>query len=224
MKKHVSILLGLLVIFSSLFTSCNNEDELDPNICKITVKSEGNGTISITDYIGASVNVLIGNRVEIVATPDEGWAFIGWYIIGTETPVSTDATFTFTTSESVTLTARFAKLSDIIIRSGGNGRVAFKGAIGNSIPIVPGTEVTVIATPNTDCDFVGWFVGDSETPISTEETYTFTVTESIILTGKFIKRLIVTIQSTGNGGDPGRSNLDRRSRGYAPCGYYHSSK
>lgn len=198
MKKHVSILLGLLVIFSSLFVSCD-ENELDSNICKITVKSEGNGTVSITDYIGTSVNVLIGNRVEVVATPDDGWAFIGWYVSGTESPVSTDAVFTFTTSESVTLTARFAKLSDIIIRSGGNGRVAFKGAAGNSIPVVPGTEVTVIATPDTDCDFVGWFVGDSETPISTEKVYTFTVTESIILTGQFSKRPIVTVRSAGNG-------------------------
>ena len=198
MKKHFTILLGLLVIFSSLFTSCN-EEELDPNICKITVKSEGNGKVSITDYIGTSVNVLIGNRVEVVATPDEGWAFIGWYISGTESPVSTDAAFTFITSENVTLTARFAKLSDIIIRSSGNGRVAFKDATGNSIPVIPGTVVTVIATPDTDCDFVGWFVGDSETPISTEETYTFTVTENIILTGQFSKRPIVTVRSAGNG-------------------------
>ena len=167
MKQHISVLLGLLVIFSSLFTSCN-EEELDPNICKITVKSEGNGTVSITDYIGTSVNVLIGNRVEVEATPDEGWAFIGWYVSGSESPVSTDAAFTFITSENITLTARFAKLSDIIIRSGGNGSVAFKNASGNSIPVLPGAEVTVIATPNEDCDFVGRFIGDSETPVSTE--------------------------------------------------------
>lgn len=199
MKKHVSILLGLMIIFSSLFTSCNNEDELDPNICKITVNSEGNGTVAITDYIGTSVNVLIGNQVEVVATPDDGWAFIGWYISGTESPVSTDASFTFITSENVTLTARFAKLSDIIIRSGGNGSVAFKDSKGNSIPVLPGTEVTVIAKPNTDCDFVGWFVGDSETPISTEAVYTFTATENIVLTGQFSKRPVVTVQSAGNG-------------------------
>lgn len=92
MKKCISTLLGLLVIFSSLFVSCD-ENELDPNICKITVKSEGNGNVSISDYIGTSVNVLIGNRVEVVATPDEGWAFIGWYVSGTESPVSTDAVF-----------------------------------------------------------------------------------------------------------------------------------
>ena len=129
MKKHISILLGLLAVFSSLFISCD-ENEIDSNICKITVNSEGNGTVSITDYIGTSVNVLIGNRMEVVATPDDGYAFIGWYITGTETPVSINAVFAFTTSESVTLTAKFAKLSDIIICSGGNGSVAFKDATG----------------------------------------------------------------------------------------------
>lgn len=185
MKKHVSILLGLMVIFSSLFTSCNNEDELDPNICKITVNSEGNGTVAITDYIGTSVNVLIGNIVEVVATPDDSWAFIGWYTSGTEAPASTDAAFTFTTSESVTLTARFAKLSDIIIRSEGNGSVAFKDSKGNSIAVLPGTEVTVLATPDEYCNFAGWFVDNEGNPISTDTEYTFIANKNITLTAKF---------------------------------------
>lgn len=186
MKKHVSILLGLLVFFSSLFTSCNEDElELDPNICKITVKSEGNGKVAITDYIGTSVNVLIGNRVEVVATPDDGWAFIGWYIGETESPISTDAAFTFTTSESVTLTARFARLSNITIRSGGNGRVAFKDYPGNSIAVLPGTEVTVLATPDEYCNFAGWFVDNEENPISTDTEYTFIANKNITLTAKF---------------------------------------
>ena len=198
MKKHVSILLGLMLIFSSLFVSCE-ENELDSNICRITIKSDGYGTVSITNYIGTSVNVLIGNSVEVVATPDEGYAFIGWYVSGNDSPISTDTAFTFITSEDVTLTARFIKLSDIIIRSGGNGSVSFKDTTGNSRPVLPGTEVTVVATPDKDCDFVGWFVGDSDTPISTESVYTFTVTENIVLTGQFIKRPVITICSAGDG-------------------------
>ncbi|MBR2300625.1 MAG: InlB B-repeat-containing protein [Bacteroidaceae bacterium] len=198
MKKHVSILLGLMLIFSSLFVSCE-ENELDSNICRITIKSDGYGTVSITNYIGTSVNILIGNSVEVVATPDEGYAFIGWYVSGNDSPISTDTAFTFITSEDVTLSAKFAKLSDIIIRSGSNGSVSFKDTTGNSRPVLPGTEVTVVATPDKDCDFVGWFVGDSDTPISTESVYTFTVTENIVLTGQFIKRPVITICSAGDG-------------------------
>ena len=45
--------------------------------------------------------------------------------------------------------------------------------------------MTVVATPNADCDFIGWFVGDSETPVSTAVEYTFTVTEDVTLIAKF---------------------------------------
>ena len=187
MKKHVSILLGLMVIFSSLFTSCNNEDELDPNICKITVNSEGNGTVSITDYIGTSVNVLIGNQVEVVATPDDGWAFTGWYVDKSETPVSTDTIFIFTVSENITLTARFTQHSEIIIRSEGNGNVSFVETTGDSITVLYGTEVTVAATPDDNAEFLGWFIGESETAVCLEENYSFIAKENITLIGKFSK-------------------------------------
>ena len=187
MKKHVSILLGLLVIFSSLFTSCNNEDELDPNICKITVKSEGNGKVAISDYIATSVNVLIGNRVEVVATPDDGWEFIGWYVSGTETLISTDTAFTFITSEGVTLTARFAQLLEIIICSEGYGDVSFEGTTGSSIMALYGTEVTVVATSDDKAEFLGWFIEGSETAVCLEENYSLIVKENITLIGKFSK-------------------------------------
>ena len=51
--------------------------------------------------------MLIGTSVEIVATSDEGYTFAGWYIDGSDTPVSAEAEFTFTVSESVTLVAKF---------------------------------------------------------------------------------------------------------------------
>lgn len=110
MKKHFTLLLFLFVVFSSLFVSCDeSERDLEPTICKITVKSEGSGTVSITNYIGTSVNVLIGNNIEVVATPADGSAFIGWYISGTDAPVSSEARFVFTASENTTLTAKFSK-------------------------------------------------------------------------------------------------------------------
>ena len=110
MKKHFTLLLFLFVVFSSLFVSCDESGrDFEPTICKITVKSEGCGTVSITNYIGTSVNVLIGNSIEVVATPADGSAFIGWYISGTDAPVSTEARFVFTASENTTLTAKFSK-------------------------------------------------------------------------------------------------------------------
>ena len=196
MKKHFSVLLGILVSLSSLFISCGDKDgDLQPTICKITVQSsgDGDGTVSITNYIGTSVNALIGSNVEIVATPADGSAFIGWYVSGSNTPVSTDARFVFIASENITLIARFAKLSNLTLHSAGNGSVCFKGTNKTSLAVLPGSEVTVVATPNEDCDFVGWFIGESDAPVSTDTEYTFTVTENVTLIAQFVMSVVVDV-------------------------------
>ena len=110
MKKYYSLLLAFLVAFSSFFVSCDeNGSDLDSTICKITVVSDGDGIVSITNCIGTSVNVLVGNNVEVVATPGSGSKFIGWYISSSNAPVSIDKKFTFIASENTTLVARFEK-------------------------------------------------------------------------------------------------------------------
>ena len=108
MKKTFSLLLGLLVVCSSLFVSCGESDnEQDSSVCQITVVSEGNGKVAITNNIGSTVNVLKGNVIEVVATPDEACDFLGWFIDGNDTPVSTDAVYTFTVGKSMVLVAKF---------------------------------------------------------------------------------------------------------------------
>lgn len=110
MKKHYSLLLAFLVAFTSFFVSCDeNGSDLDSTICKITVVSDGNGIVSITNYIGTSVNVLIGNNVEVVAMPGSDSKFIGWYISSSNAPVCIDEKFTFIASENTTLVAKFEK-------------------------------------------------------------------------------------------------------------------
>ncbi len=185
MKKQFFFLLSLLVAFSLLFVSCD-ENEQDSNICKITVIHDGDGTVSITENNGTSVDVLIGSQVEVVATPAVGCAFTGWYLSDGETLVSTEAKFIFTASENTTLIARFEKLFNLTIRSTGYGSVSFKDSADDSLAFLPGSEVTVVATPNADCDFIGWFVGDAETPVSTDTEYTFTaLEEDVTLIAKF---------------------------------------
>ena len=185
MKKQFFFLLSLLVAFSLLFVSCD-ENEQDSNICKITVIHDGDGTVSITENNVTSVDVLIGSQVEVVATPAVGCAFTGWYLSDGETLVSTEAKFIFTASENTTLIAGFEKLFNLTIRSTGYGSVSFKDSADDSLAFLPGSEVTVVATPNADCDFIGWFVGDAETPVSTDTEYTFTtLEEDVTLIAKF---------------------------------------
>ena len=186
MKKYFSFLFALLVAFSSVFVSCDKSDpDLDSTICKITVASTDGGKVKITKYLETSEIVLLGSEIEVVATPDEGYVFTGWYVGNSTEPVSTDAVFTFVATRNTTLTAHFVKPSEIIIRSAGNGRVSFKDMTGTSHAILPGTEVTVVATPDKNCDFIGWYINNKEIPVSSDAKYTFTVTENIILIAKF---------------------------------------
>ena len=75
----------------------------------VTVGSDGNGSVAIKDKDGISAEIEADSTVTVVATPDEGYAFDGWYVDGNETPVSADVEYTFTVSEDVALTARFEK-------------------------------------------------------------------------------------------------------------------
>ena len=197
--KHFSFLLGLIVAFTSLFVSCS-EDEKDSTVCTVTVKGVGHGTVSITRYIGTSADVLIGSLVEVAATPDDGYAFTGWYTDESETPVSTNPFFEFVAMEDITLTARFAELSNITISGTEGGRVSFEDRAGTSIAVLPGTEVTVVATPYDGFAFTGWYADESEIPVSTDSMFVFVATEDIALTARFTEYLHVTISAT-NGGD-----------------------
>ena len=196
--KHFSFLLGLIVAFTSLFVSCS-EDEKDSTVCTVTVKGVGHGTVSITRYIGTSADVLIGSLVEVAATPDDGYAFTGWYTDESETPVSTDPFFEFVAMEDITLTARFAELSNITISGTEGGRVYFEDRAGTSIAVLPGTEVTVVATPYDGFAFTGWYADESETPVSTDSMFVFVAKEDIALTARFTEYLHVTISHYGSG-------------------------
>ena len=159
MKKAFLFSLGLVVALSSLFVSCSNnngdDDKGDSLICQISVSSTNGGSAKITNYIGASANVLIGNGVEVVATPEAGYNFLGWYLGNSDVLVSTDAVFTFTASKDIALLAKFEKSFSVSVRSAGNGKVSFKDIAETSLnDVLIGTELTAIATPNEKCDFV----------------------------------------------------------------------
>ena len=185
MKKHYPLLLAILVAFTSFFVSCDEDNFEDSNRCKITVTATKGGKVEISKYLETTEIVLIGSEIEVVATADEGYAFTGWYLGESTEPISTDSVFTFVATKNTTLTAHFTKLSNLTICSAGNGRVSFKDMSGTSRIALNGSEVTVIATPDEDCDFIGWFIGDAETPVSTDAEYTFAVMEDLALIAKF---------------------------------------
>ena len=141
------------------------------------------GSVSIDGSTETSVKILSGEELTIVATPDEYYTFDGWY--NGEVRISTDMEYSFEVSSSVSLVAKFCEYPTVTVSASIGGDVSIDGSIETSVMILPGEELTVVATVNKKYNFIGWFVGDGEEPVSTNTTYTFTASESIALMAKF---------------------------------------
>ena len=110
----------LFVALSSFLLSCGGSSDSgsgdskkpeDANRCKITVAATTGGKVKISKYLETSESVLIDSEIEVVATPDKGYTFTGWYVGNSSEPVSIDAVFTFIATKNSTFTAHFAKNS-----------------------------------------------------------------------------------------------------------------
>jgi hypothetical protein len=121
MKKGLaSWLFGFIIILSSFMVSCGEKDNSSKatknngNTCKITVRSDGNGLVSIKDYLQAeNVNVLLGSRITVLANPLYN-DFLGWYLNDSKEPVSMLQEFSFIVSSDVVLTAKFKPIEVLL--------------------------------------------------------------------------------------------------------------
>ena len=119
MKKTFLFSLGLILALSALFVSCkdepdNNKEENSGISCEINIIASEGGYVQFSDYFGNSKHVYTGSKVTIIATPDEGYAFIGWYVVGNnEKLVSNTASYTFTTQGDLQLLAKFESKNNI---------------------------------------------------------------------------------------------------------------
>ena len=88
----------------------------------------------------------------------------------------------------------------IEIAAEGCGRVQFEGYHGYVQNYNPGNEVVVIAHPDEDYCFKGWYIKNSNEPACTERRYTFTANNNLSLTARFVYELYsIRISSTQGG-------------------------
>ena len=78
--------------------------------CNVHVNTYGNGSAYIENYGGTSANIPYGEEVTVVATPESGYLFSGWYVDGIQ--VSMESAYTFTVFNDISLTARFIEVND----------------------------------------------------------------------------------------------------------------
>lgn len=121
-----------------------------------------------------------GESCTLIATPATGYSFANWSENGIV--VSTSANYTFSISRVRSLIANFA-LNSYKISATANP--ADGGKISGTGTYNYGTSCTIIATPNTGYEFIGW--SDYNSSLTNSNiSYTFTVTGNKDFLAKFI--------------------------------------
>ena len=119
-----------------------------------------------------------GATCTLVATPNTGYTFVNWK--KGNTVVSTNASYSFTVTEAGSYTATFS-LNSYAITATANPTAG--GTVSGAGTFNHGQSCTLIATPATGYAFVNWTKGG--TVVSTNASYTFTVTEAGAYTANF---------------------------------------
>lgn len=161
------------------------------NQSEITPVPEGSVRVFVTALVGGSVSgggiYELGANASVIATPEQGYTFVGWKINGTNTIVSTNPTYTFQVTEQVDLVATFALSTDVqrvTVDLGVDtaGREAGVTATGGG-SVTAGVPITIeaIFPQGADLEFAGWRDTAANQTISTQNPYTFTPNANITL-------------------------------------------
>jgi len=119
-----------------------------------------------------------GTTATLTATPNEGYTFTNWTKNGTV--VSTNASYSLTVTEAADFMANFT-LNSYEITATANPEVG--GSVNGAGTYDHGTTATLTATPDEGYTFVNW-TKDNEV-VSTNATYSFTVTEAAAYVANF---------------------------------------
>ncbi|MFW5725362.1 MAG: InlB B-repeat-containing protein, partial [Bacteroidota bacterium] len=119
-----------------------------------------------------------GQQATLTASPAAGYQFVNWTENGNV--VSSQSTYSFTVTASKTLTANFTLNTHTITL---NANPVGGGELSGSGSYTYGQSATVSASPNEGYTFVNWTENGSV--VSTNASYTFTVTDNRSLTAHF---------------------------------------
>lgn len=153
---------------------------------------EGSARVFVAAFPGGNVSgggvYEIGQNATVVATPSEGYTFVGWRVNGTAEIVSTDASYTFEVEGLTDLVAFFQPVIPgstytINVRTEGSTPSSStkikindrEYASSDSITIQAGDSITIEASDNgiADIEFSGWYDRTNNTGLSSANPYTF---------------------------------------------------
>jgi len=132
-----------------------------------------------------------GSTPTVVANPDAGYDFNGW--TGQGATNSSSATTTVSMTQARSLTANFSVRSYALSLTAGSG-----GSVSGAGSFNHGSTPTVIASPNTGYDFIGWT--GAGTNSSGSATTTVSMIQARSLTANFSLKSHTLSLSAGSGG------------------------
>lgn len=112
-----------------------------------------------------------GETCTLTATAHTGYTFVNWTKNGTQ--VSTNATYSFTVTESADYVAHFTATGYVISVS---ADPIIGGSVSGGGTYTQGQSCTITASANQSYEFINWTLDGTE--VSTDASYTFTVMES----------------------------------------------
>jgi len=180
-KKLLTITLAFIITFGAALTpALASEEEY-----LVYLRESDGGSVSGGGYYA------YGETVTVVATPDPGYYFEGWYdwtSPGSTKIAGAGAVYTFTLSSSVALIAHFVELTDPIAPKHPVIAYAISGGSTTGSGLYSyGETATVTATPDEGYVFVGWYDEDNKLVENADARYSFIVTSRRILKAQFMK-------------------------------------
>ncbi|MGL4956945.1 MAG: InlB B-repeat-containing protein, partial [Bacteroidales bacterium] len=152
---------------------------------KYILMLEANPAEAVINLVGEGI-YNAGQKVRLNLIPNSGYTFLGWFVKGQETPISTNAGYMLTIDESlaenqrINLVARFVSITTATynVELKADPSEAVKALTGAGI-YTEGENVSLSFTANEGYTFLGWYKEGANEPIFTDAEYTFTVTESL---------------------------------------------
>lgn len=167
------------------------EAVFEGDLLMITVNTPAGGTVT-----GLLETVRYGDSITLSAAPTEHFTFAGWKKSGSTGYLSTEAAYSFTAAESMTLEAVFeATPVQIKLKNPQNGTVT-----GLPKTVHYGDSITLKAEPNAHYHFAGWKKTGEDKYLSTNAAYTFTASEDLKLDAVFeADTVTITVKAPQNG-------------------------
>ena len=161
-----------------------------------TLSTQTNNSEAGTYTALSDKKVTVGDSIELIASTNDGYTWLGWY--DGETLISMETTYTYVmTAESKTFAAKWTYYT---LSTQANDSEAGTYTVLSDKKVTVGDSIELVASTNKGYTWLGWY--DGETMISSETTYTYVMpAENKTLIAKWTYYTLSTTNGNVDAGD-----------------------